>query len=506
MTDVPEADTGVASALLSTFQAVGGTVGVAVVAALAAGRTADELAAGPPPLDARRAPRGTARRLRRRLRGHHRAGRRGRRRAAVAHRAAAHRRAGCGMSRPPSRDRFFRLPSALAPAAGPGAPRPRGRGPDHRAVVRLAGRARLHRHPRPSERRLGHRPAAAGGLARARPPAGAELRRRRARARARRRAQPPAELRAPRPSSRSIERALRPRLGGGRQRRRGARPARSPHLRRGPGRRPRAPRRRPGGAPPGPASSRRSTPVLLWGYSEGGRNAAWAAELQPDVRRRSWRSWRVAAGGVPADLYPTALAIDGGPFSGLNLAVLVGLANGLRRPAALVDPQLEAAAAPPEHAATLDVVGPGARAPGAAGRLHHARRTPGTTRPGAGCWTASATGRTRSPMSRRTSTTSRTTRSSPHGWAETSPALYRVRGCRRHLGRGARRADHLSGAHQAAGRRRRLAGRAVRPSTRRWRGRGVGAKRPVTRPLPTFVRGPRRPGAPAVQPSCCVPS
>ena len=56
MTDVPEADTGVASGLLSTCQAVGGTVGVAVVAALAAGRTADELAAVPPPptLDAAR--------------------------------------------------------------------------------------------------------------------------------------------------------------------------------------------------------------------------------------------------------------------------------------------------------------------------------------------------------------------------------------------------------------------------------------------------------------------
>ena len=43
MTDVPEADTGVGSALLSTFQAVGGTVGVAVVASLAARRTEDEL-------------------------------------------------------------------------------------------------------------------------------------------------------------------------------------------------------------------------------------------------------------------------------------------------------------------------------------------------------------------------------------------------------------------------------------------------------------------------------
>ena len=50
MTDVPEADVGIASALLSTFQAVGGTIGVAVVATLAARRTEDELTSAPPPL------------------------------------------------------------------------------------------------------------------------------------------------------------------------------------------------------------------------------------------------------------------------------------------------------------------------------------------------------------------------------------------------------------------------------------------------------------------------
>jgi hypothetical protein len=76
----------------------------------------------------------------------------------------------------------------------------------------------------------------------------------------------------------------------------------------------------------------RDAPVLLWGYSEGGRNACWAAELQPgyapdlDVRG-------VAAGGVPADLRAVAEAIDGGPFSGLGLAVVVGLAHAHRDPA-----------------------------------------------------------------------------------------------------------------------------------------------------------------------------
>lgn len=45
MTDVPDTDTGIASGLLSTFQAVGGTIGVAALAAVAAARTEAELRA-----------------------------------------------------------------------------------------------------------------------------------------------------------------------------------------------------------------------------------------------------------------------------------------------------------------------------------------------------------------------------------------------------------------------------------------------------------------------------
>jgi hypothetical protein len=97
------------------------------------------------------------------------------------------------------------------------------------------------------------------------------------------------------------------------------------------------------------------SPVLLWGYSEGGRNAAWAAELQPDYAP-DLSLVAVAAGGVPADLRETALALDGGPFSGLNLAVLVGLARAYDDPDlwAILTPDGVRAAA---HAATLDVVG-----------------------------------------------------------------------------------------------------------------------------------------------------
>ncbi|ORJ64884.1 lipase family protein [Mycobacterium simiae] len=96
-----------------------------------------------------------------------------------------------------------------------------------------------------------------------------------------------------------------------------------------------------------------SFPVALWGYSEGGRCAAWAAELQPtyapelDLRA-------VAAGGVPADLYKMARAIDGGQFSGLGLAVVVGLMHAYDDPALgrVLNARGRAAA---ESAARMDV-------------------------------------------------------------------------------------------------------------------------------------------------------
>ncbi|WP_340540198.1 lipase family protein [Nocardioides sp. GXZ039] len=69
-----------------------------------------------------------------------------------------------------------------------------------------------------------------------------------------------------------------------------------------------------------------ASPVLLWGYSEGGRCAAFAAEsaalYAPELDVVA-----VAAGGVPADLRAVARAIGQGPFAGLALAVLIGLAT-----------------------------------------------------------------------------------------------------------------------------------------------------------------------------------
>ncbi len=65
-------------------------------------------------------------------------------------------------------------------------------------------------------------------------------------------------------------------------------------------------------------------PVGLWGYGEGGRAVAWAAEFHrsycPELRLRV-----VVAGGVPADLRACVEAVDGGPYSGLGFAALIGL-------------------------------------------------------------------------------------------------------------------------------------------------------------------------------------
>lgn len=72
-----------------------------------------------------------------------------------------------------------------------------------------------------------------------------------------------------------------------------------------------------------------SSPVLLWGYSEGGRCVAAAADLQPEYAPEV-DLVAAAAGAVPCDLRTVVRAIDGGPHSGLGLAVLIGLAHGHR--------------------------------------------------------------------------------------------------------------------------------------------------------------------------------
>lgn len=98
-----------------------------------------------------------------------------------------------------------------------------------------------------------------------------------------------------------------------------------------------------------------ASPVLAWGYSEGGRCAVFAAEEQPTYAP-GLRLVAVAAGGVPSDLHAVARSLDGGPFSGLNLAVLVGLAEAHQRPA-LWDVLTPAGRRAAQRVAELDVVG-----------------------------------------------------------------------------------------------------------------------------------------------------
>ncbi len=66
-----------------------------------------------------------------------------------------------------------------------------------------------------------------------------------------------------------------------------------------------------------------TTPVGIWGYSEGGAAAMWAAEqaasYAPELHLKG-----VAAGGVPADLLAVASMLDGSAFLSLELMTAVG--------------------------------------------------------------------------------------------------------------------------------------------------------------------------------------
>lgn len=67
-----------------------------------------------------------------------------------------------------------------------------------------------------------------------------------------------------------------------------------------------------------------SAPVILWGYSQGGQAASWAAELQssyaPDVKMVG-----LAAGGTPADLQATAAFDNASVGTGFGLDGEIGL-------------------------------------------------------------------------------------------------------------------------------------------------------------------------------------
>ncbi len=71
------------------------------------------------------------------------------------------------------------------------------------------------------------------------------------------------------------------------------------------------------------------TPILVWGYADGGRAAIWAGGLQEGYASEL-EIRGIAAGAVPTDPGAIARTLDGGPWSGLGLAALIGLSRAYR--------------------------------------------------------------------------------------------------------------------------------------------------------------------------------
>lgn len=67
-----------------------------------------------------------------------------------------------------------------------------------------------------------------------------------------------------------------------------------------------------------------NAPVALWGYSQGGAAAGWAAQLHPGYAPELQLVGAVA-GGVPADVAAVARHLDGGAFFGFGMAAVIGL-------------------------------------------------------------------------------------------------------------------------------------------------------------------------------------
>lgn len=66
-----------------------------------------------------------------------------------------------------------------------------------------------------------------------------------------------------------------------------------------------------------------ASPIGIWGYSQGGASAGWAAELA-DTYAPELDVVGVVAGGVPADLGAVADFVDGGPFVAFALLAALG--------------------------------------------------------------------------------------------------------------------------------------------------------------------------------------
>jgi pimeloyl-ACP methyl ester carboxylesterase len=70
-----------------------------------------------------------------------------------------------------------------------------------------------------------------------------------------------------------------------------------------------------------------SSPVIVWGYSQGGQSASWAAEQLANGYAPELKVLGVAAGGVPGNFERTAHYLDGG----IGFAFFGAAINGLNR-------------------------------------------------------------------------------------------------------------------------------------------------------------------------------
>lgn len=69
-----------------------------------------------------------------------------------------------------------------------------------------------------------------------------------------------------------------------------------------------------------------STKSVIWGFSQGGQSAAWAAELQPSYAPEL-KLKGVAAGGIPGDFIRTGAYLDGSTGASFLFGGVIGLAE-----------------------------------------------------------------------------------------------------------------------------------------------------------------------------------
>lgn len=67
-----------------------------------------------------------------------------------------------------------------------------------------------------------------------------------------------------------------------------------------------------------------SADAAIWGYSQGGQTAAWAAEIEASYAPEA-NIMAIAAGGIPADLLDTAFFLDGSTGESFLLSAVIGL-------------------------------------------------------------------------------------------------------------------------------------------------------------------------------------